>query len=297
MSATKVALVGAAGNLGPVILSALLDAGFNVTVLTRHGSKSIFDAKAHVARVDYNSLDSLTAAFEGNEVVVNTLGVGTIPCAIHIRLVDAAVAASVKRFIPSEFGSDTTHLATAKLPVFADKVAVQEHLRQVSQQTNLTYTILANGPFLDWGLRTGFLLDLSSSVTAFYDGGDRKFSTTTLKGVGKAIVGIVKHPEETKNTAIFVNEACLSQKDLLSLTGKSLQTQSVSTVDVEKGSYAELAKPSPNFHVAAVGFLRRGIFGDGFGSLFNQDKLCNELFGIEKLSWGELRKIAAESCP
>ncbi|KAJ5669653.1 NAD(P)-binding protein [Penicillium macrosclerotiorum] len=297
MAATKVALVGAAGNLGPAILSALLDAGFRVTVLTRHDSKSTFDARAHVARVDYDSLDSLIAAFEGNEVVVNTLGVGAIPRAIHIRLVDAAVAASVKRFIPSEFGSDTTHLATAKLPVFADKVYVQQYLRQISQQSSLTYTLLVNGPFLDWGLRTGFLLDLSSPVTTLYDGGDRKFSTTTLKGVGKAIVGIVNHPEETKNTATFVSEACLSQKDLLSLIGKSPQTQSVSTVDAEKESYAELAKPSPNFHAAAVGFLRRGIFGDGFGSLFNQDKLSNELFGIEMLSQEELQKIAAESCP
>ena len=247
--------------------------------------------------MDYESLDSLVAALQGNDAVVNALGVGAIPRATHLRIVDAALAASVKHFIPSEFGSDTTHPATVKLPVFADKIAVQEHLRQVSQTSNLTYTILVNGPFLDRGLKTGCLLDLASPVTTLYDGGERKFSTTTLKGVGKAIVGIINHPSETKNTAVFVHEASLSQKDLLSLTGKNPQTQSVPTVDAEKGAYEELAKPSPNFHAVAVGFLRRGIFGEGFGSQFSQDRVSNELFGLKLLSQEELQKIAAEASP
>ncbi|KAJ6013054.1 hypothetical protein N7522_003409 [Penicillium canescens] len=97
----------------------------------------------------YESLESLKAALAGNGVFVNTLGVGAIPSDIHLRLVDAAVAAGVERFLPSEYGSNTIHPNTKKLPVFEDKIAVQERLKNVSQQSGLSYTILVNGPFLD----------------------------------------------------------------------------------------------------------------------------------------------------
>ncbi|KAK4862855.1 hypothetical protein LT330_002988 [Penicillium expansum] len=159
MSPTKVALVGASGNLGPTVLSELLDAGLTVTVLTRQNSNKTFDPRAQVEKVDYESRKYLKAALAGNEVVVNTLGVGTVPREIYLRLVDAAVAAGVQRFLPSEYGSDTTYPNAAKLPIFADKIAAQEHLKKVSQQSGLGYSILINGPFLDWGLKIGFLLD------------------------------------------------------------------------------------------------------------------------------------------
>ncbi|KGO44374.1 RTA-like protein [Penicillium expansum] len=116
----------ASGNLGPTVLSELLDAGLTVTVLTRQNSNKTFDPRAQVEKVDYESRKSLKAALAGNEVVVNTLA-----------------------FPPN----------AAKLPIFADKIAVQEHLMEVSQQSGLGYSILINGPFLDWGLKIGFLLD------------------------------------------------------------------------------------------------------------------------------------------
>ncbi|KAJ5818254.1 hypothetical protein N7474_003845 [Penicillium riverlandense] len=294
MSATKVALVGGSGNLGPAILSELLGAGFAVTVLTRQDSSKTFDSRAQIAKVDYESLESLKAALVGQDVVVNTLGVGAVPRDIHLRLVDAAVAAGVKRFLPSEYGSDTTHPNTAKLPVFGDKVAVQEHLKNVSQQSGLTYTILVNGPFLDWGIKTGFLLDLSGPVAAMYDGGDRKFSATTLRGVGKAVVGIVSNLSATKNTTVFVHEATVSQKELLALSGKTPETKTVQTSDLEQEAFAELQKPEPNPHVFAFGFLRRAIFGEGFGSLFASENLFNDLFGMKTLSKEELRRLVAD---
>lgn len=271
-----------------------MDAGFAVTVLTRQGSKTTFDSRAQIAKVDYESLESLKAALAGNDVVVNTLGVGAIPRDIHLRLVDAAVAAGVKRFLPSEYGSNTTHPNIAKLPVFGDKIAVQEHLKNVSQQSGLSYTILINGPFLDWGIKTGFLLDLSGPVAPMYDGGDRKFSSTTLRGVGKAVVGIINNPSATENTAVFVNEATVSQKELLALSGKGLETKTVQTSDLEQEAFAELAKPAPNLDVFAFGFLRRAIFGEGFGSLFDPENLSNDLFDLKTLSEEELQSLVAE---
>lgn len=79
--------------------------------------------------------------------------------------------------------------------------------------------------------------------------------------------------------------------------GKNPQTQSVQTVDVERGAYNEFAKPLPNHHAVVIGFLRRGIFCDGYRSLFNQDELPNDRFGLGMLSWNEPQKFALECCP
>jgi hypothetical protein len=272
------------------VLKELLAAGFDVTVLTRQGNNKTFDSRAHVAEVDYESLDSLKAALSGQDVVVNTLNVGGVPESTHLRLIDAAVATGVKRFIPSEYGCDTTHPLIAKLPAFGDKVSVQAYLKNVAQKTGLSYSALMTGPFLDWGIENGFLLNLSGPAI-LYDGGDRRFSTTTLSGIGKGVVGIINNLEATKNSPVYISEARVTQNELLELSGKSLETKVVHTTDLEQEAYAELAKPNPDPALFVMKFILRGVFGEGHGSLFDSEKLSNDLFGLKTLSKEELRGL------
>ncbi|KAJ5616776.1 hypothetical protein N7537_001890 [Penicillium hordei] len=290
MANIKVALAGASGNLGPAVLKELLDAGFDVTILTRQGSDKTFDSRAHVAQVDYESLDSLKAALTGQDAVVSTLNVGAVPKPIHLRLIDAAVATGVKRFIPSEYGCDTTNPHTAKLPVFGDKIGVQEHLKNVAQQSGLSYSLLITGPFLDWGLEKGFVLNFAGPAT-LYDGGDRLFSATTVAGIGRGVVGIINNLETTKNSTIYINEARITQNELLELSGKSIETNIVKTTDLEQEAFAELAKPAPNPGIFATKFILRAIFGEGFGTLFDSEKVSNDLFGLKILSKEEIRGL------
>ncbi|KAJ6188315.1 hypothetical protein N7519_003223 [Penicillium mononematosum] len=290
MSSIKVALAGASGNLGPAILKELLAAGFDVTVLTRRGSDNTFDSRVHVAQVDYESLDSLKAALSGQDAVVNTLNVGAIPKSTHLRLIDAAVATGVKRFIPSEFGLDTTNPLVSKSPAFGDKVSIREYLENAAQQSSFSYSLLFNGAFLDWGLANGFLLNLAGPATLF-DGGDRRFSATTLSGIGKGVVGIINNLEATKNSPVYINEARVTQNELLELFGKSLETKIVQTTDMEQEAFAELVKPAPNPAIFVPKFILRAIFGEGFGSLFDSEKVSNDLFGLKTLSKEELRGL------
>ncbi|KAF7113643.1 hypothetical protein CNMCM5793_002999 [Aspergillus hiratsukae] len=292
----KVAIAGATGNLGPAVLYALLSAGFEVTVLTRAESDRSNNnfGRACVVPVDYSSLDSLTAALKGQDVIVNTLG--AIPRDVHLRLIDAAIAAQVQRFIPSEFGSDTTNATAARLPVYQDKVAIQRYLREKAAESagTFSYTLLINGPFLDWGLTVEFLLNWRAPEAELYDGGERKFSATTLAGVAKGVVGIINNLEATRNRTVYIRETDVSQKDLLMLSGKQLPTKAVGTAELEKAGYAELAKPNPSPGVF-VNFIRRAIFGEGCGSLFPAESLSNDLLGVKTLSKEELQEIVSRS--
>ncbi|EHL00440.1 putative Isoflavone reductase like protein IRL [Glarea lozoyensis 74030] len=50
-------------------------------------------------------MTSLIEAFKGHDAVVSALGAGGLDN--EIRMIDAAVTAGVKHFIPSQFGSNT----------------------------------------------------------------------------------------------------------------------------------------------------------------------------------------------
>lgn len=281
----------ATGNLGPAVLKELLSAGFEVTVLSRSTNHNLGD-RVRVAQVDYSSIESLKTALLGQDALVITLGhIGLEP---HMNLVNAAVSANVKRIIPSEFGSDTTNPNAAASPVFADKVAIQKHLKEVTNtNTTTSYTLVINGPFFDWGLQAKFLVDLTSPTPEIYDGGNRKFSTTTLAGVGQAIAGVLKNLDATRNKAVFVESAEVSQKELLAIAGKQVSPQDVSTKDLEKAAFSELQKPAPNGRLIAFNFLKRVIFGEGCGSQFSANKLSNDLLGVHKLSEAEIRDIVS----
>ena len=245
-----------------------------------------------VVPVDYESVDSLTSGLQGQDAVVVT--VGNSGFVKQHNIIEAAVKAGVKRFIPSEFGSNTPHEKTRKILTFAPKIAVQDDLKQKAKTTGLTYTIIATGPFLDWGLQVGFILNPKGKSAQLFDGGDRVFSATTLSGVGKAVVGVLKHPEETKNRTVYVQEVETSQKALLEKAQKVTGTdgwtvESIPVSSLIATAEEELKKPNPNPAVWAFPLVKAAIFGEGYGSHF--EKLDNELLGVKQLSDGELQAI------
>lgn len=59
----------------------------------------------------------------------------------------------------------------------------------------------------------GFDVEQRSAV--IYDEGTEEFTGTTLEGIGRAVVGIFRHPEETANRFVRVRSIQTSQNQLL----------------------------------------------------------------------------------
>ncbi|KAK8095658.1 hypothetical protein PG999_013680 [Apiospora kogelbergensis] len=296
-SITKVALAGATGNLGPAILDQLLAAGFQVKVLTRQSSNHKFPNSVEVAPVDYDSLDSLIAALKGQDAVVSTLA--SMALEKQLLLVEAASKAGVKRFIPSDFGSDTVHPKTSKLPVYGHKVAVQDALKREASNAgsgDMTYTLVLCGPFLDWGVQASWLLDLKAREINLWDGGDRIFSTTTLPSVGKAVVGVLKHPDETQNRAVYVQNAALSARDLARYakraTGDDFKEHQPSVDEELNSAWADLkANTTPDKW--AMKFITAAVYGEGYGAHFAKND--NDLLGIKDMNEDEIVALIKKS--
>ena len=282
------------GNLGPAIVNALVEAGFQVTVLSRSASGQL-DSRVKVTVVDYESLSSLTSALGGQDAVVSTLGVGVVPRDIHLRLIEAAHTAGVGRFIPSEYGCDTSHPLTSQLPVFGDKIAVIQNLKEVVEKDNaFTYTAVITGPFFDWSLKNGTFINFAGPTTSIYDGGNVPFSTTTLRGIGRAVAGVLKHPDQTKNCHVYVSEADVMQNQLLSFIDREKKPgpEAVQTDDLEKQAYEAVKQPTPDLSTFALNLIRRAIFGGKFGSLFAT--VDNDLLGVNRLSEPEIAGLVRQ---
>ncbi|UKZ78359.1 hypothetical protein TrVFT333_006096 [Trichoderma virens FT-333] len=211
MSSIKnVAIAGATGYLGPAVVKAVKEAGFNVTVLLRasNSSEVNFDG-VKIARIEYGSLDSLVDTLKGQDAVMSAMN--------HLyydeqkALVEASDKAGVKRFLPSEYGLDVSIPAIRAVPYLRAKDLIQDLLKESS----MTYTVLYTGPFLEWGL-DNFFVDYRNAVANVWNGGDISLGISTLADVGRAVVNSLLHSEETENKALYTSSAMTTQNEILS---------------------------------------------------------------------------------
>ncbi len=108
--ARLVILAGGTGDLGRRIADALAVQGVPTRALVRSGAKrELLPSGTETAEVDFTDARALGAACQGGTCVVSAVnGLHRVVVYLQSRLLDAAVAAGVPRFIPSDFSLDFT---------------------------------------------------------------------------------------------------------------------------------------------------------------------------------------------
>ena len=92
-----------------------------------------------------------------------------------------------------------------------------------------------------------FGIGVSNAKATLYDAGDStQLSTTTLAGVGKAVVGVLQHPTETANRPVYVASTTTTQKAMVEaaekVTGKTFSITQATSHELEADGDAALAK-------------------------------------------------------
>ena len=218
MSIKNVCLLGANGNVGPMVLHALVKDGFNVTVLKRSSSKSSsgYPSGVKVAEVDDAfAVDDLVPIFNGQDAVVVTIKGTQVD--IQKRLADASVKAGVKRFIPADFGSCDSSSPHAQdcVPLFVNKTELRSYLTELTKKNeSFTWSSIVCGHFFDWDTAFLHLWPKEKRADIVKDG-DLKTSYSTLARVGEATSRILQRPVETANKVLFIQSFCVTQPEIV----------------------------------------------------------------------------------
>jgi len=248
--------------------------------------------------VDYDSLEMLKAALEGQDAVICALGIGT-DASVHKMLIDAAVAAKVKRFIPNEFGLDIMNPLVRQLPICENKLKITTHLEARALKSGMTYTYLINSVFLDWGLQHNFILDVSQSKPTIFGSGDETFGTTTMATAVKAVVRILQNYNETINRTVYIQEAVVSQNKLLAIAkrlrpGKVWEPVFVNLAEMKMEADSMVKKGAYDLSIW-YSYLYIALFAAGYGGRMMQTD--NALFGIKEMTEEEIEEVVRVNLP
>lgn len=285
----------ARGNVGAPILKSLVDNNFDVTVLARKTTDtSVFPPTAKVCVVDFEDTNALAAALLNQDAFVDaTLVQDDTPK----RLMDAAATAGVYRYIPSDWSLDPLNQAANALPVFSKRVERDNYLFEKCKSSSMTWSIVANGPFLDWNLHTGFMgIDIYNKSASLMDGGDNRTVWTTLDSVGKAVVGIMHHPQETENRPVFVHSVVKSCREMFKHAQMALGSEGWKLVDInadEANNQALSDLMAGNFDTQTFGTMIRYANARPATSA-PWTKSDNVLLGVPAMSDEELENLFVE---
>jgi len=282
MSTIKnVAVVGGSGNLGPAVIQALLDAGFTVTALTRVESKATFPSSVKVQKVDYSSPSSIAEALKGQDAVVSTIA--TPALTQQSSLVEEAVKAGVKRFIPSEYGLNTQKVTGGTAKILGAKIQLQEQLGKLAAENPaFSWTGVSTSLFFDWGLKVGSLgFNLKDKKATIFDSGNEPFTGSNLPFIGQTIAAVLKHPEQTANKYIEVASLTTSQNEILKAleeeSGAKWAVEHKKTDDSQKIADEKLAKGD---YSSFGDYLKVYLFADGKGQSPKEGALANKELGL-----------------
>jgi len=239
-----IGVVGATGALGHLIVKEFLKhKEFKVKVLVRSiptaGEKKtwIEEHKAHgatVHQVNFHDMNDLKKALEGVHVLISALN-GPALMDEQMKLVEAAKSAKVKRFIPSEFGIDSS--LNHPEPFAQAKMTVQKAVKN----SGMEYTFFYNGLFMDNTFLPWFGFDLHKHTIKIMGEGKSLASFMHRCDVAKYVVESVLHPEKSCNKELrFEAEHCSLThvvdmlKKMDTFKGKDLKVEHIKKEEVMK---------------------------------------------------------------
>jgi uncharacterized protein YbjT (DUF2867 family) len=189
-----IAVAGATGRLGHLIVAALLKRGATVRALVRPGGpedkRKGLDG-AQIIEVDPTEEAALTKALAGTDVVVSALnGLRDVIVDGQTTLLNAAVAAKVGRFIPSDYAADIM-----KVPLGENRnFDLRREFRTRLLAAPIKSTSILIGGFMEL-LLWGRALDAKGHKVTYWGTPDQPLNYTTTPDVAEIAATVALDPE------------------------------------------------------------------------------------------------------
>jgi len=276
--------------LGKPVLEALQKSEFNVWVINRQTSKSVYPRTQILTVPADLDVDAIAKEFQEKQIDVLVIAIAGSQVEQQRKLIDAAFKSGVKRVMPADFGScDSADDKTNEiLPLMKGKKGIRDYLVELEKRERdgnrgkLTWTSLINAHFFDWGLGNGLLkFDVRGRKAYLLDGGNIKFSASTLPFIGSAVVKILEKPQETENKLMYIHSLHVTQEEVLAALEKATGDR---FERIEENSEEELKKCRPKMldgdHDAREEVV--AIWGVVAADWKKREAFANELLGLEE---------------
>jgi len=276
--------------LGKPVLEALQKSEFNVWVINRQTSKSVYPRTQILTVPDDLDVDAIAKEFQEKQIDALVIAIAGSQVEQQRKLIDAAFKSGVKRVMPADFGScDSADDKTNEiLPLMKGKKGIRDYLVELEKRERdgnrgkLTWTSLINAHFFDWGLGNGLLkFDVRGRKAYLLDGGNIKFSASTLPFIGSAVVKVLEKPQETENKLMYIHSLHVTQEEVLAALEKATGDR---FERIEENSEEELKKCRPKMldgdHDAREEVV--AIWGVVAADWKKREAFANELLGLEE---------------
>ena len=187
-----VILAGATGDLGGRIAAAMLRHGVSFRALVRPGSSAETQSDlravgAEIVEVDYDDGVALRAACVGAGCVVSALnGLEPVMIGLQGKLLDAAIAAGVPRFIPSDYSLDFTKTR----PGDNRNLDVRRRFMARIDGTSIRATSVLNGAFADLLAGQAPIVLHGRHRVLYWGDADQKLDFTTKDDVADYVAAV-----------------------------------------------------------------------------------------------------------
>jgi NAD(P)H dehydrogenase (quinone) len=211
---TTIAVTGATGQLGRLVVAALLDRGVpapNIIAAVRSPEKAADLAAqgVRVRHVDYAQPDTLAPALEGGERLLLISGTPGDRVAQHANVIDAAQQAGVQLIAYTGIlNADTTTMLLA-----ADHQATE----QLIKNSGLPYAFLRNGWYTE-----NYLMELEATLAHGFAGasGQGRFTPAARADYAEAAAAVLTdHVHETNVAYELGGDEALTMDDAAALLG------------------------------------------------------------------------------
>ncbi|KAK5107514.1 hypothetical protein LTR62_001086 [Meristemomyces frigidus] len=292
----NIAIVGAGGNIGRPIVSALLAGNKHIlTALTRPDSTSTLPPRVHhTKKVDFTNHAALVPALQGQNILIITLAVTADP-SVQKKLIDAAAEAGVRYILPNEYGINSAD-ETMRHDVRTGSEAIRD--RQYIEEKGMGWIGICCGFWYEFSLsgaefRFGF--DVEKKSLTVFGHGKQCITTSTWPFVGAAVAAVLGLPAEVaeaeggkcladfRNRQVTVASFRVSQMDMfhsvLRVTGTKESEWTLSHEDVkERFARGQAMMKEGNMVGFGIQLYARSFFPDGKGDL--EAVLQNEMLGL-----------------
>ncbi|KAK0114054.1 hypothetical protein ONS96_014901 [Cadophora gregata f. sp. sojae] len=201
----KIAMAGGSGQIASEILDVLVAKNkHEILILSRKAHPTDPRPGVTWAQTDYSSVSQLTSLLQGVDVVLSFSAahedVGSV---MQKALIDASVAAGVKRFAPNEWSTSNFE----EIPWYAEKGNTRAYLAEINKDKKvIEYTLFQPGFITDYIAPSNtsskhispleIALDVPNRRAIILEGIDPRITLTSVKDVSEVVARAVEYEGE-----------------------------------------------------------------------------------------------------